>query len=341
VTIHFPESIATRQIQAGTFPPGYEIKDKSINWQFTNFTPTPTSDINLDIIDFKVFKDMLTYEPVLTGPNTDNVTKLKAAKFFASMAPSKGINMSAPISFRCSYYEKTVLPNLKPAERALFDSTYKFNKGSGREGFYFIDSFEKFNKNDALRHTVMDVANRIGYFEKIQYPVIYKYIVGAKRLFHEVAASEPKNADAWEAYIDNYYLIETGGCSPCIRYAGGRGDCPESQKELIREAFRYCGNDSTIAIWHRFIFPTSAPLPDSLEIVRFEKPQENTTIMIKHENHSWSDRLLSPDELSIVKKAYMMSNDRFFVLQKTPADEDTQKKLVEILGGSELYLYKF
>jgi hypothetical protein len=153
--------------------------------------------------------------------------------------------------------------------------------------------------------------------------------------------SEPKNTDAWKTYIENYYLIETGGFSPCILWAHSRGNCPESQKELIRDAFRNCGNDSTIAIWHRFIFPTSAPLPDSLEIVRFEKPQENITVMIKHEDHSWSDRSLSPDELSIVEKAYAMSNDRFFVLKKTPADEDTQKKLVEILGGSELYRNRF
>ena len=341
VRVHFPESIAQRQVLAETSPPGYEIKEKEIDWRFTSFTPTPTRDINLHIIDLKVFADMLRYEPLLSAPKTDNATKLKAAEFFASLAPVKGINMSAPTYFKRSYYDETVLPNLKSSERVLFDSTYKFHKGSGHEDYYSVDGFENFNKNNALRHTVMDVANRIGYFEKIQYPVIYKYIVGAKRLFNEVVTSEPKNAEAWKAYIDNYYLIETGACSPCIRYAGGRGGCPESQKDLVRKAFLHCGNDSLIALWHRFIFPTHTPLPDTVELERFAKPQENITIKIKYNYHSWSEKTLSPEELNLVKNAYKMTNDAFFVLKNTSVDEATQKKLAEILGAYDIYRDKF
>jgi hypothetical protein len=339
VTVHFPASIAQRQVLAETSPPGYEIKEKEIVWRFTSFTPRPESNIVLHLIDFKFFADMLNHEKVLSAPDATNAAKLDAARFFASLAPFKGINISAPTMFKRSYYDTIVLPNLKSAERTLFKSTYKLHKGSGFEDYYSIDDHENFYRNDPLRRSVLDVMNRIGYFEKIEYPVIYKYIEGAKRLFNEVVTGEPKNAAAWIAFIDNYYLIETGACSPCVPWSI-KCDCPESQKELVREAYRHCGNDSTIAAWNSFLFPARAPLPDTLELERSENPR-NITIKIKHENLSWSDRLLSPDELGLVKKAYTMSGDVYFVLKNTHLDENTQKKLADILGGCALYRYKF
>jgi hypothetical protein len=341
VTVHFPESIAKRQVLAETSPPGYEIKEKEIIWHFTSFTPRPESTIALHIIDFKFFADMLKNEKVLSSSDIDNATKLKAAEFFASLAPAKGIHITAPTYFKRSYYDEVVLPNLTSPEKKLFDSTYQLYKRSGFEDSYSINDYERFQNNDLQRRTVLEVMNRIGYFEKNEYPVIYKYIEAAKRLFHEVVTSEPKNAAAWKAYIDNYYLIETGACSPCIPWVGTRGDCPESQKELIREAYRHCAGDSTIAIWNSYIFPERAPLPDILELENYEKSQENVTIKIKHEDHSWRDKTLSPGELGLLKKAYTMSEKGVFVLSNRQVDKDTEKKLVEILGGYDLYRYKF
>jgi hypothetical protein len=339
VTVHFPDSINKRQILPQTSPLGYELKGKEVNWRFTSFTTTPEGNIFLDLIDFKFFANMLKYEKVLSAPNMDNATKLSAAKFFASLAPVKGMNVLPPNYFKPKYYVETVLSSLKPTEKALFDSTYKLHKGSRFE-YYGTSDYQFFKRNDSLGKAVMEVMNRIGYFEKIEYPVIYKYIEGAKRLFREVVKSEPKNVDAWKAYVENYYYIETGACSPCLPWTKGC-DCPESQKELIQEASRNCGNDSTIVIWNNYLSPVRVPFPDTLELERYEQPQENLTIKIKHEDHSWSDRLLSPDELEIVRKVYTMTKDSVFVLSNRPIDEDTEKKLVEILGGCDLYRYKF
>jgi hypothetical protein len=115
----------------------------------------------------------------------------------------------------------------------------------------------------------------------------------------------------------------------------------ESQKTIIKEAFRHCGNDSTIAAWNNYLFPTRVPLPNTIELERFEQSQENITIRIKHDDHSWSNRTLSPDEINLVKKAYTMRNDSVFVLKNVQLDKDSEKKLVEILGGCTLYLNKF
>jgi hypothetical protein len=340
LTMHFPRGISKRQILAETSPPGYAITNKEITWQFTSFTPTPASNIVLHLMDFKFFANILKYENILSAPAADNAAKLNAAMFFASLAPSKGINMSAPTYFKRSYYDGVVLPNLTSAERILFKSAYKLNKGNGFEDYYTWDNYEQYKTNEALRRTVTEVMDRVGYFEKIEYPVIYKYIEDAKRLFREVVTNDPRNAAAWKAYIDNYYLIETGGCSPCLPWAA-QSDCPESQKELVREAFRNCRNDSIIALWNSFLFPVQSPLPDTIELVRYAKVQKEVTIKIKRSRHGWSERPLSSHELGLFKKSYAMSGDSLFVLKSTDEDQDTNKKLVEILGGSSLYHFKF
>jgi hypothetical protein len=342
VTMHFPESIAQRQILAETSPKGYDIKGNEVRWQFTSFTPNPESNIELHFIDFKYFTDITKYEKVLSAPDTDNATKLKAAIFFASLAPYKGIDMSAPTYFTRSYYDEKVLPNLKSLERALFDSTYALQNGtSGNNDYYSVIGDRDFYKNDSVRARVKEVMNRIGYYENIMYPVIYKYITGANKLFREVVVRDPKNATAWAAYLNNYYLLETDAYAPFNKWRRSQCDCPLSQKTLVSEAFRNCENDSTIAIWHRFLFPEQPPFPDILEIQLYDPPQENVTIKIKYEDHSWGHRVLSPEELSIVKKSYTMSKNGYFVNNHMHLDEGTQKKLVDILGGCSLYETSF
>jgi hypothetical protein len=341
VTVHFPRVIAKRQILSETRPSEYVVKDNEIAWRFTPFSPNPRNNVDLCIIDFDVFDKMLACEKVLSASNADNATKLNAAIFFASLAPPKGINISAPSYFKRSYYDGTVLPSLKPEEKAVFETAYKLHKGSGFEDYYRTDDYRLFQRNDSLRSAVLAVMHRIGYFENIEYPVIYKYIEGAKRLFREVVTSEPKNATAWKAYIDKFYLIETGGCSPCVPWVRSGCDCPESQKELVREAFRNCGNDKKIALWNDFLFPRRAPLPDTIELERFAKPTEKVMIKIKHPDHSWSEKTLSADELGALKQAYTMSDKGFMVLTATNIDKTLQDKLVAILGGCNVYKYKF
>jgi hypothetical protein len=340
VNVHFPEDIAKNQILGGTFPTGYEAKGKEITWRFSSFTATPQSNIHLDIIDFKDYADMLKYEQVLTATHADNATKLKAAKFFATLAPYKGINISVPTYFKRSYYDKVVLPSLTAAERTLFDSTYELHKRQGFDDSYSVNNYRRFSGNNSQQRTILEVMNRIGYFEKIQYPLIYKYIEGAKKLFSEVVSKEPKNAAAWRAYIDNYYLIETGGCSPCILWAGARV-CPEPQRKLIQEAFKHCGNDSEIGLWNRYIFPETAPLPDTIELDHPEKQGENVSIKINHEDRSWSYCHLSPDELNLFKEAYTISIKGFLILRNPNVDGDTKKKLVAVLDRCFYFRGKF
>jgi hypothetical protein len=340
VTVHFPERIGKRQVLAETSPSGYQTKEKEICWLFTSVTPTSKNNIRLHIIDFKVFADLLKYEKVLSAPVTDNVTKLNAAKFFASLAPAKGINMSAPTHFKRSYYDKTVLPNLKSTELVLFNATYNLNKGTGFEDYYFSNSDVNFYQNDSLQNAVIVVMKRIGYFEKVQYPVIYKYIEGAKRLFREIVTSEPKNAAAWIAYIDNYYYIESSACSPCLPWARSC-DCPESQKLIVREAFQQCRNDSIIALWHNYLFPTNVPLPPTLNVVNYEGSRLGATIEIKTDEYSGSLKELSSDELNLLLKAYKRSSNGNFFLKNTSPDNVTHDKLVEMLGGCALYQSKF
>lgn len=337
VIIHFPENINKRQVLDETSPQGYEIKEKEIDWRFTPFTPKTESDIVLHLIDFNKFTNMLKYDKILSLPNTDNTTKLEAAKFFASLAPYDGIDISAPTYFKRSYYDKSVYPNLKPSEKVMFDSTYKLHKGS-RSEIYCAE----FDKNDTRNQVVMEVMNRIGYYEKVEYPVIYKYIEEAKKLFREVVSSDPKNAEAWKAYINNYYLIETGACYPCIRHVGLECDCPDFQKEIVREAFRYCGTDSVISIWYKYLFSKhTLSLPSKISFMRNGGPQSTIMIGLNMGRSKIGYSPLTDSELNILEKAYTMSNDGFFVLKNTNLDEDTQKEFFKIFRGCYFYWNDF
>lgn len=335
VTVHFPQKIARKQVLAETSPPGYEITDKNVIWRFSSFKPKIENNIVLHVVDFKVFADMLKYEKVLSVPDTDNVTKLKAAKFFAGIAPRRGMNFPVPTRLVKSYCDEFILSKLSPAERDLFDSVYKLINHFNVE-YYCVNDFNYYEKNPSLLYPLMDIMDRFGYFEK----TVHGYIEGAKRLFLEIVTSDPNNTEAWKTYIDNYYLIYKDGCHPCVRFKI-ECNCLESQKELIKKAFSYCGKDSTIALWNRFMFPTQAPLPAKLEVTHYIESQERVTIKIEYLNHSWSDRPLSSEEFGILKKAYTMSKDGYFVLSNANLDRDTEKMLVEILGGCNLYSDQF
>ncbi|MBN1760342.1 MAG: hypothetical protein JW863_18585 [Chitinispirillaceae bacterium] len=333
VTIHFSENIDKKQVLAATSPSEYEIKEKRISWHFTSFTPALNNDIALHFIDFKIFADMLRYEKFLTTPCKENAEKLQAAQFFANLAPVKGIQMDAPGSFERLYYEKKVLPNLKSDEQYLFKTTYGLHKGFRSEDYYRVDNYQEFRKNDSLQRRILQVMDRIGYFEKIVYPTIYRYIKGAKKLFDEVVTSEPENTAAWIAYINSYYLIESGACSPCLPWSY-TCDCPASQKELVREAYRHCGNDGTIALWYSYLFPVRTPLPDTIELVRYEKSPEKVTFKIKSGEHGWTLRTLYADEYNLLMTAYTRSGDVFLLSNTTRIDDAIQKRLIDVLGCS-------
>jgi hypothetical protein len=338
ITVHFPEPVDRRQILSGTIPPGYEISEKKVHWRFTPFSPKPGDQMALYLIDFTIFKDMLKYEKVLSLPGTDNATKLTAAKFFANLAPFKGFYLYPPNSFDQSYYESSVIPALKPSERPLFDQTYKFHKGFQGRAFYSVEDYSAFEKNDSLRYIVMQVMARISYYEKIVYPVTYNYLVGAKRLFREIVTSEPKNAAAWRAYLDNYYKIESNAWSPCDYRVRTSAECPASQKELVKAAFRNCPNDPEIALWYESLFSENLPLPDT---ITFSQYAQAPAAILDGISQIDGSRKYTKDDIALLEKVYSTKAGEFHIRGPARVDDTTRKKIIEILGGRFLYRQKF
>jgi len=263
LTIHFTDKIQARQILKQTSPENYHFTDSTISWQFVSLSPESHRNIALEFFDFPQFKKLITFDKILTSSNVDNKSKLNAATFFMTLAPSKEGN-----------------------------------------------------------------------------PEIFNYIETSKRLFSEIVKSEPQNASFWKAYIENYQAFETGACSPCYYRSRYYGSCPESQKNIVAEAYKNCGNDSTIALWHRFLFTARIPLPDSIQIEEMNK-DNSIDIKTKWTKGSWRIRTLAHDTLDFVKKYYTVKNNQFLVRKKLEPDLETHKKLVDILEAHVYYGYLF
>jgi hypothetical protein len=293
----------------------------------------------LEIFDFPQFKKLISFENIPTSSNLSNKTKLDAAIFFASLAPYPGIDAVAPSMFMGSYYDQTILPALTQSEREIFSQIYKLNKGYDNAKYYSIDDYWSVRKNDSLQKIIRNVMYRVGYFENIQYPLIFKYMETSKQLFGEIVKSEPNNASFWKAYIENFQAIETDACRPCSFKSRYDGSCPESQKNIVAQAYKNCGNDSIIALWYRFLFTPRIPLADSIQIDGINKDR-SIDIRIKFDKGSWLIRTLAHDTLAFVKQFYTVSNNQL-LLRKREIDLETHMKLADILEAHEYHKYLF
>lgn len=178
----------------------------------------------------------------------------------------------------------------------------------------------------------------MGYYEQIEYPVIYDYIAGARRLFKEVTSSDPKNASVWKTYLEKFYLLEHNACSPCISYAGGPYNGSESQKSVVQDAYKHCSNDSIIAAWYAYFFHTQLPLPETLDL-HGSTNGETVTIDIPLWDVGWVCKDVSSDDFDLLKKVYTHSGNK--LLLKANANENDRKKVVVMLDSSFLYHEKF
>lgn len=338
ITIIFPDKIHKEQILSTTTPGDYELRDKAISWHFSSFETGNESTIALHLIDFKLFAEMQKYEKVLTVPDTSNTAKLEAASFFASLAPPKGIRFDIPYRFEFTYYQQVILPNLSKKELTLFDSLYVLTNDSIRGDYFRIRPGIQHYQNEDLRQRIVVILDRIGYYKQIEYPVIYAYIVGARRLFREVTVSDPKNASVWIRYFEKFYLLEHDACSPCILYAGGPYNSSELQKLLVQEAYKYCSSDSIIGAWYAYFFRTKLPLPDELDL-HGATDGNTVTIDIPHWGGGWVCKDVSSDDFSVLKKVYTHTGNK--LLLKSNAREDDRKKVVNMLDSSFLYHEQF
>ena len=324
IAIHFPENISKEQILKETSPPNYEILDKSMRWTFTAFEPTINDNIHLEIIDFKTFSNIIKYHGVLNDTSIDDNTKLEAAKFYASLAPVKGINFTGESRFDSAYYYKVVLPNLTPLEKKVFNSTYNLVK-HGTVMFNNLNSSQAyidFINDDYAQHIIKQALNRVGYYENKE----NSYALESKKIFREIVTHDPRNAVAWIAYITNDYLFDPEGCNPCTWGFGLRGGVGEGQKKLVKEAFVRCKNDPTIKLWNSFVSPEDAVLPDTIGKLDM-KTSERPGIWIKTSRSGESCCGISLNELEVIKSKYSISIDKYLIINDNKIDNKTKNEI--------------
>jgi hypothetical protein len=168
----------------------------------------------------------------------------------------------------------------------------------------------------------------------------FKYIEQSERLFTEIVKSEPRNASFWKAYIENFNVFETDACSPCDYWTMYNSSCPESQKNIVSQAYNNCRYDSTIALWHHFLFTSRIPLADSIQIVD-KNMDKSIDIKIKWTKGNWRIITLAQDTLAFIKKYYSVTNNQYLVRNKQKLDLETHNKLAEILKAHAYFGYLF
>jgi len=337
VAIHFPEAISKEQILKETSPSGYNLGDSCINWTFTSFKPTVKSNIHLRLIDFNTYLTMNKFKRILKDSSIDNKSKIEAALFYASLVTVKGINFTAPAEFDTGYYKNEILPSLSPSEKNVFLSTYTLLE-YGKIWFpYHDDRYRNFMEDENVQHTIKQALERIGYFRNVEYSEFYPFIDIANRLFREVVAKDPRNADAWKAYIENDYLLDIEGCNPCKGACAGRGPIGEGQKMLVKEAYSHCSSDPAIKLWYDFVTPENAILPDT--IGQIEK-REKIYISIQKNEGGWANYPLSSEELDAFKRKYTVSKGNYLVINSNAIDNNAKNDIVAILYRDKFYHFK-
>lgn len=336
VTVHFPQKIVEDQIQSSTMPSGFTVYDSSITWEFKSFEPTDEHNIHLEIISFDTYQKIQIYKTELSKKHVDTGTKLDAAIFYSSLTFAKGINFTAPSSIDSAYYYTSVLPNLSSDERKIFQQEYGKTKYNAVGLLKLDKSYNEFVSDEKIQHILKSALLRTGYYGSVEYKECWKFVELARHLFNEAVTEEPKNANAWLAYLENAYRIHPEGCNPC-KFGFSLRTGGYFQNEIAIEAYKHCPNNAKIKLWHDFAVPHSAELPDTVGKVRGQS-EEGVELLIRDQSSGGGIiQSISTNDFNAIEKKYQIVDNNFLVKTNRKIDEETKNVIVDILYRNTFY----
>lgn len=336
VTVHFPQKISRDQIDRKTTPSDFNITDSSIVWEFRTFEPTKEHNIQLQITSFDFFQQLVKFRTALSNPQVDTKTKLDAAIFFAGLTFVKGINFTAPADIDSAYYYTTILPNLSPDELKIFQQTYGKTKYRSVGLLKTDDLYNAFSSNEELQHIIKSALLRTGYYGNVKYKECWQFVELSKRLFREVVTEEPKNANAWLAFLENAYRIHPEGCNPC-KFGFSLRTGGYFQNKIAMEAYKHCPNNPNVKAWHKFAVPHSAELPDTIGKVSGQS-KEDVEIMIRDQSSGGGIiQSISTNDFNAIKKKYQIVENQYLIKTDRKINEETMNAIVDILYKNRFY----
>jgi hypothetical protein len=337
VIISFPANIPKEQILDETSPSGYEIQGNKIRWAFKDFKPTIKSNIQLKIIDSTIYPVLKKYYSMLHDTGVDDKTKIETAMFYVNLVASNPTNFGVPTSFDSGYYYSTLLPNLMHSEKTVFISNYTKIK----HGNVSCSNYSNFYNDTNVQHPIKHALERIGYYNT-KAPEFLQFAKNALSLFRVVVTRAPHNAEAWKAYIDNNYLLDPEGWNPCKGGYNRNGPIEEGQRDLVKEAFSYCGKDTTIKMWNNVAFPENADLPDTIGHINTipQTDTEEVGIWIRNSRTDEIADSLSRKEFAVINRKYTVTDDNYLAIDNRHVVDSTKKEIAAILDRCNYYRYK-
>lgn len=302
VNVHFPAPVEPGQI-VDARPSTFVIRGDVIQWRFLDFKPKGSEfDISLRYFRPDAFLILSDLRKRHAANPRDSALTVRLAKDLFVLGPMKGnlgfappdfapvefqgilskINNPADRAFFSSSYVAgydAFLAGLKnPEDRKVLSSSYESNKARAatitdpeiranwarqlqryKEDFWCLDPYGE--SQGELPGEIIRILNSVDYKGfRSQFPAIEEAEDAIKRLLE----AEPKNAEAWNVYLANYYRI---GFNAVGLFRWGNTRFYSRQITLIGRAHQECPQDAAINLWYQWCSGngTGAGLEDLLK----------------------------------------------------------------------------
>ncbi len=263
VTVHFGEPVSRERLWQEYLPGDSRIEGNTIHWRFTDLEPTFEDNIHLAYLPHATWHELQRREEnVRTNPQ-EEVHAVRLAELYFSLGHYMGLAGDwLPGPMTKSEYDAIVTKIADANDRVTFerfweptDDVRRYDEQQKRfvsqAGYYPADESGRARVAPVWR--IRHIMGSAGYASTPSSP----YVAKAKDLLDRLLEKNPRNADAWVAYIENcHYFVYGAGVPGDVRW------CPLAprQKAIIAKAYAQCPADERIRAWYDFATSPAADI---------------------------------------------------------------------------------
>ena len=250
IVIHFNEPLKREQIRSRTKPDGYELEGNKMRWHLTDFEPTWFEDIQCEYIPFDLYHELEDLRRQVAENDSDVAVALALARHCFTLGNYKGHGggFGSP-SLQEEDYASILAGISGPSDRAAFVAYYDevrqwppteiaesdpnwsrlivAAEQRGREKLY-LPPEEGGNPSYHIQHIISST----GYLPGLD----NEYFIEGKEVLERLLAKNPKNADAWNLYLNSCDRFIYAACPPSGRLC----PIPPLQRAAIERAYANC-----------------------------------------------------------------------------------------------------
>jgi hypothetical protein len=234
VIIRFPDAIEKDQI-AWTSPAGFQIEGNSVRWRFVNFKPKAKEfDVELQYVRPDAMKVIASLRREVERRPGSTAAAVKLARHLLVLGFGKSNSGYPPSRITKEEYARLLVAIGSRPGREIFIDHYRMNADGGYE-----ETTSEWTKE---RVALIQILADAGYRDEASRT---PFVVEAERLLKDAVARDPKNAEAWNVYLANYWCFSFAA----LGHWFGPTRLSEAQAKLIDAAARNCPDDDVIREW--------------------------------------------------------------------------------------------